>query len=88
MLKFSLSGASRPQIPMGKGVEMGRKINFLKFRYKKFAFFVCTSGFVWCGWLELFGLLFGRKKKVSFGSEQADRPVVATGWHLFVFNCE
>ena len=68
---------------MGKGSKWGLKPNFLKFRYKKIAFFVFTSGFAWRGWLELFGLRLGRKKKVSFAPEQTDRPVVVFVGALF-----
>ena len=57
---------------MGKGSKWGLKPNFLKFRYKKIAFFVFTSGFAWRGSLELFGLRLGRKKNISFAPEQTD----------------
>ena len=60
---------------MGKGVEIGPKTILSQISINFFALVVWTSGFAWHSPLELFGLLFGRKKKVSFGSEQADRPV-------------
>ena len=50
--QFSLSGAPRPLQPYVNRVP---KIEFLKFRYKKFVLLACTSGFGWRPRFDLIG---------------------------------
>ena len=52
--QFSLSGAPRPPNPYVNGAP---KIEFLKFRHKKFVLLVCTSGFGWRPQPEFIGTL-------------------------------